>query len=73
MSIDEQVAKKLGTEVKPYSTDLKASWEIVEKHKGYFDLTFRDCDLPWSCSIDGVEIDAKTAPMAICLAFLKLP
>lgn len=65
--------------VKPknYSTDISAAWEVVQK------LT----DLGWDFRLDGAQkysvsfyllgnnanAEADTAPMAIALAFLKLP
>lgn len=65
-----------------YCTSIQAAWEIVEKEAG-FDLFFaRDYQgEKWSCTFTVKEGDrpswvvgakADTAPMAICLAFLKL-
>lgn len=58
-----------------YSTSIEAAWEIVDK--------FEDCQLQkrldgsWNCLLrnneSGISIErAGTAPLAICLAFLKL-
>lgn len=67
---------------KPYSTDIAAAWEVVEKLLG-------DCrghlmggisrgwereggPLMWCCTFPGFKTAwADTAPMAICLAALK--
>ncbi len=69
-----------------YSTSIEAAFEIVEKWKidgFYLDLA---CNLKgikdWKCTVCDVKItyperefvssEADTAPLAICLAFLKL-
>lgn len=65
--------------------DIKAAWEVVEKYKEieheketlFFQMAYLDAD-KWDagwyryqdCGI--VTQSADTAPMAICLAFLKL-
>lgn len=60
-----------------YATSLSAAWEIVEKCE-YFYL-FRMPGMKWECKLtfsDKPELYARecdTAPLAICLAFLKLP
>lgn len=57
-----------------YATDIKAAWEMLEQHIGDWNLIRQNgmfrCELfvP-SYQQDGI---ADTAPMAICLAFLKL-
>lgn len=85
--INEAVAKKLGWDNKPfhgyirpnmpnYSTDISAAWEVVEKHQ----ISLKYYGEAWDCTLtkllDGrwinAESTADTAPMAICLAFLKL-
>lgn len=72
MTLDEQVAKKLGTEVKPYSTKIQAAWELwdhfhematLTKHEGKWILDYGR----------RYKIEADTAPRAIALCFLKLP
>lgn len=72
-----------------YCHDIQAAWEIVEfvsqKHAVHVLTGFRgkpwDCTT-WSCDIGDhpgnkdhwvISESAVTAPMAICLAFLKLP
>lgn len=60
-----------------YSTSIEAAWEIVESLKmdfclsrnGHWDCQFGPNGLGQPGLIDAV---ADTAPMAICLAFLKL-
>lgn len=55
-----------------YSTSIAAAWEIVEKllNEGHgIRLYGRQ---GFTVNIDGWEETADTAPMAICLAFLKL-
>ena len=62
---------------KNYCTDIKAAWEIVDKMP-WFCLSKDEGD-KWSVwDMPGTEeaetiCSADTAPMAICLAFLKLP
>jgi hypothetical protein len=81
------VARKLGHNDAPgmgfpYSTDychdIKAAWELTEKIPHC--TLYRGGDIWWKCSwlqTDGSSttpwVHADTAPMAICLAFLKLP
>jgi len=85
MTLDEQVANKLGTEVKPYSTKIQPAWEIVEKFEDFSleKRTEEGGSVFWRFEIlgdDGAGDDsavlqeavADTAPMAICRAFLKL-
>jgi len=78
VTIDEQIAKKLGTEVKPYSTRIEAAWEIVEQPGIGSSCTKRTIyprpSWEWMLFKDGQMFmtEADTAPMAICLAFLKL-
>lgn len=66
--------------IPPYSTDISAAWEVVEKmstKKWCFDLqyagsrptaTFR---LSYVCRGERYESKEDTAPRAICLAALK--
>lgn len=72
-----------GETVPDYSHSLKAAWEIVEHLKGNFFLVrgFPMNDPladEWTCQFGTdhspmmIRGQAETAPMAICLAFLKL-
>lgn len=58
-----------------YCTDIAAAWEIFSTIKRMGSI-YRTPDSYW-CSFATVpertEAQADTAPMAICLAFLKLP
>jgi len=62
----------------PYSTDIKAAWEVVDYvcAKGYSVTVGQNpcrC-LIWKTHEDFNSIaEADTAPRAICEAFLKLP
>jgi len=65
-----------------YSTSIEAAWEIVNSLKDHgFTLRKADPLVRWYCSIFdwvtpgalNVEEEAETAPLAICMAFLKLP
>lgn len=59
-----------------YSQQIQAAWEVVEKCE-YFCLVKPLNNEKWKCDMgaknDIIVIWADTAPMAICLAFLKLP
>lgn len=66
----------------PYSSDIAAAWQVVEKlrDEGLHSCVFQYADnLHWSAQFDEHELDvirapivkADTAPMAICLAALK--
>lgn len=61
-----------------YSTDISAAWEIVEKMSEEICFVLIRYQDGWLCDL-GHEYDepdisrADTVPMAICLAFLKLP
>lgn len=60
--------------VRPYSTDIAAAWEVVDKLKSRAELIqiiFYPLDGTWQCSLRNVVENAKTAPHAICLAALK--
>lgn len=64
----------LSLPIPDYCGDIKAAWEIVEA--GYLDVVMRHSDGKWSSEVLGqvnLSEKADTAPMAICLAFLKLP
>lgn len=66
-----------------YVLDIQAAWEIIEKLKK--DFYFVNIDWVaqkfWVCNLfmyqdkekPSVGAQADTAPMAVCLAFLKLP
>lgn len=58
-----------------YCRSIAAAWEICEFQSGCMTLT--DVGLSWKCEFHltplTVEARSDTAPMAICLAFLKLP
>ena len=65
-------------EIPHYSTDISAAWEVVEKlHKenDIFDVWHeKDTGFDWWCEVvnngDGWNVNAKTAPLAICRAAL---
>lgn len=68
-------------EVPAYSTSIEAAWEIVEKVQNgnpryRIDLSWMDGK--WACRLvtdptEALKLTfADTAPLAICLAFLKL-
>ena len=60
-----------------YCHSIEAAWEIVGNH----DICIKNYRGVWNCVltklVDGrwvnAEVEADTVPMAICLAFLKLP
>lgn len=55
--------------VKPYSTDIAAAWEIVEKLPDSFTL---DRYAGWRATVgDSVSVAAHSAPLAICLVAIK--
>jgi len=60
--------------VRDYVHDIAAAWEIVEQDD--FSLIFNAAKQRWNCRLgpyDGTpSYFGKTAPMAICRAFLKL-
>jgi len=67
------------TDIPDYCHSIEAAWEIVEhlhkEMKGSFrwDFVLERSDRAWRCGVFDVEdIEADTAPMAICLAFLQL-
>lgn len=85
--MNEAVARKLRVRPRdvdfetwppPYSTDISAAWEIVEKLKATELVALCFHDGHWHCEInccDGerpIDEEGDTAPMAICLAFLEL-
>jgi len=63
--------------VPPYSTDIAAAWDVVEKLKGDEGVALNSGDFPdygegWHCMFDYPHSAyADTAPLAICLAALK--
>lgn len=61
-----------------YSTNIEDAWLVVEKLKDKVDIGFFNDSLGnWNCKIldksdwSLTEIEAETAPLAICLAALK--
>ena len=69
-------------ELKPYSTDIAAAWEVVEKLQERGTLTVSSArggsvgelkTFAWCVEIHGPEVEewGDTAPHAICLAALK--
>lgn len=86
--INEAVMLKLGKPYaferdsdRDYCHSIGAAWEIVEfLAPKYFGVSIGHGTNPdfWQCEIHGEKWEkiferADTAPMAICLAFLKLP
>lgn len=84
--INEAVARKLGVQLKnlkarDYCHDIEAAWEVVDKIKDtYFSVSVSHDNERhlYQCEYSGfnnppIYATADTAPMAICLAFLKLP
>lgn len=62
------------TVILPFSTDIAAAWEVVEKIKANHALTIHAESLSggWLIHIDrDIKIGGATAPHAICLAALK--
>lgn len=64
------------TTMPDYCHSIEAAWEIVDYQSGCMSL--RDLGLYWICEFFvspeiNVTQRADTAPMAICLAFLKVP
>lgn len=64
-----------------YSTDIAAAWEVVEKLRDTWAIELHGRDGAWSCLVEeGDEVtahfiaiaEADTAPLAICLAALKV-
>lgn len=55
-----------------YSTDIEAGWQVAGTHLVYFSIRQEGIThKTWRCRIDRAGSEAKTAPMAICLAALK--
>lgn len=83
--INHAVARKLKGEdtrlIKDYCHSIEAAWEIVGyMAKQHFGVSVSHDNLRdlWQCGIESIKEPgqyetADTAPMAICLAFLKLP
>lgn len=82
--INEAVARKLGWAPVPLSIEqvipdychyIEAAWEIVEfmrKNGRDFNMSVDEGGFAIAWQYDEYIADADTAPMAICLAFLKL-
>ncbi len=79
--LDQWVAEKVfglakGAQVKPYSTDITAAWEVVEKVKDWNFSLYRDYSF-WVCELASLYESplhlarSQTAAHAICLAALK--
>ena len=72
-----------GEPIPDYCHDIKAAWEIVEHLENNlivdkWERKIEHEQKDWRCFIridpyGGIAAYADTAPMAICLAFLKLP
>jgi hypothetical protein len=63
--------------VPPYSTDIAAAWQVVEKmmatHERVQVLWYPSTELPdWECTIDALFQCGHTAPVAICRAALAM-
>lgn len=65
-----------------YTTDIKSAWEIVERVFTSFYLLWDETTGTWFAKWDNqhrteescrYKAEADTAPMAICLAYLKMP
>lgn len=75
--LDALVAEKvMGGELRPYSTDISAAWEVVEKYKwAEPELRYSDEQHCWVFSLhkaSGYPNECgDTAPHAICLAALR--
>lgn len=70
------------TSIKPYSTDIAAAWEVVEKLKGdpidskidwswNPEISWLDGNRGWSVVLRGCEGVAPTVQLAICRAALS--
>lgn len=63
--------------VPPYSTDIKAAWEVIEKiagdkKRGIAYLSLHGYEgRGFFCSLGKGDAGGDTAPLAICLAALK--
>lgn len=79
--INEAVVRKLGypekfylTKLPDYCHSIAVAWDVME-HISKNKLFALMCICPngeWACKIEGHEmVVATTAPMALCLAFLK--
>ena len=55
-----------------YCTDIKAAWEIVESFPPKPQCYMTKFNEHWIVDIGNARGEADTAPMAICLAFLKI-
>lgn len=67
-----QFSMSATSEPKPYSTDIAAAWEVLEKlsKNEVFTITNMNYAGDVFCSIGDGEAQAPTAPHAICLAAL---
>ena len=64
--------KPTGCEYKPYSTDISAAWQVVEKLRDYYpEIEFNQFSKKWEVTfLVGETALADTAPEAICRAAL---
>lgn len=73
-------ARSIGDDdIQHYSSNISDAWQIIEKLKDKVDIgIFNDSLGNWNCKIldksdwSLMEIEAKTAPLAICLTALKV-
>lgn len=57
---------------KPYSSDPKAAWDIIEHIAKEKELSLKNIEGMWAASFgDHPQVSAKTAAVAICLAALR--
>ncbi len=69
--------RTLCKETRPYSTDISAAWEVVEKLKDNPDFADITITYPWCVALNynfetgWIKGEADTAPLAICRAALK--
>lgn len=71
---------ELRLDLPDYCRKIEAAWKIVEKIGEGFSVGKSEFGLSYYCLMfnnpnveEAIEVEADTAPMAICLAFLKLP
>lgn len=57
----------------PYSTDIAAAWQVVEKTRLFTHCDITQLDDKWAISnwANDSSVEADTAPLAICRAALK--
>lgn len=66
----------IGNQIPDYSTNIYAAWEVVNKIGGWFQITQIAIEREepfWSCEFGTDQAaGAATAPLAICMAALKV-